>query len=84
MDEKLILNDGTEIVGHMFEVNGRGLLYLYQITLAEAFELLNDPEKTEKITEVKNGVETTVSGYNHLTAISEETGGMINAVLMKV
>ena len=43
MDEKLTLNDGTELTGHMVETDSRLFLYLYGITLTEAFELLNDP-----------------------------------------
>ena len=83
MNEKLTLNDGTEIAGHMYEIDGRLFVYMSGITLAEAFSLLIDPEKTKKITENRYGEITTITGYNHLYAISEESESMISAVLKK-
>ena len=83
MDEKLTLNDGTELVGHMLETESRLFVYVWNLTLAEAFELLNDPEKTKKIVAQRYGETTTVRGYKHLVSISEETGGMIAGSLKK-
>ena len=84
MIEQLILNDGTEVAGHLIEADSRLFVYLNDITLAEAFELFNDPEKTKKIKAVRYGVEQTVKGYKHLSAVSEENNGqMISAMLRK-
>lgn len=84
MDEKLTLNDGTELMGHLLETETRLFVYIWEKTLAEAFELLNDPEKTKKITANRYGETQTVKGYKHLVSISEETGGMIAGSLKKV
>ena len=83
MDEILTLNDGTEIDGYGIEANGRLFLYMREISLKEAFDLLIEPEKTEEIRGVRYGQEMTFAGYDHLCAISEETGGMISASLKK-
>lgn len=84
MDEKLTLNDGTELTGHMIETDSRLFVYLYGITLTEAFELLNDPEKTKVIKGEQYGVKQTVMGYRHLCSVSEEMGGrMITGSLKK-
>ena len=84
MDGKLILNDGTELVGHMIETDSRLFVYLYEITLGEAFELLNDPEKTKVIKGEQYGVKQTIRGYKHLCSVSEEMGGqMISGSLKK-
>lgn len=82
MDEKLILNNGTELTGHLIE-SDRLFLYLYDITLAEAFRLLDKPANTRVITWERYGNTGTVEGYKHLKSISEETGGMISASLVK-
>lgn len=83
MDEKLTLNDGTELVGHLLETDGRLFVYVYELTLAEAFEVLDNPEKTKKIVAEQYMSKVTVRGYKHLVAISEEPGGMISASLRK-
>ena len=83
MNEKLTLNDGTEIEGHIIESDTSLLLYLKNITLYDAFVLLNDPEKTKKIVAERYGQKTMVRGYKTLKAISVERGGMINATLTK-
>ena len=84
MDEKLTLNDGTELTGHMVETDSRLFVYLYGITMTEAFELLNDPEKTKVIKGEQYGVKQTIRGYKHLCSVSEEMGGqMINGSLKK-
>ncbi len=84
MDEKLTLNNGTEIAGHYLETDTRLFLYLFGTTLTSVFELLIDPENTEVIKMNRNGQESQVSGYNHLCSISEERNGMITAGLKKV
>lgn len=83
MDEKLILNDGTEIQGHLLETENRLFLYLNDITLTEAFSLLIDPRKTEYIQWERYRQTGHVYGFTKLMSISEEEGGMICAGLKK-
>lgn len=83
MDETLTLNDGTVLVGHLLETETRLFVYVWEKTLAEAFELLIDPERTKKIVADRYGVKETVRGYKHLMSISEEAGGMIAGSLKK-
>lgn len=80
--EKLILNNGDELQGHLIESNGRLFLYMQGITLAEAFGLLIEPENTKVIKEERYGRETTVRGYTNLYSISNENG-LICAALKK-
>lgn len=84
MDEMLKLNDGTELSGHAIEANERLFLYIGGKTMAEVFELLNDPEKTKKIVANRYGQETTIRGYKRLMSISDQGTGMIDASLKKV
>jgi hypothetical protein len=83
--ETLTLNDGTVFdPAHAIEVNG--ILYVYLdngITLAEAFELLADPEKTSVITGNAYGNITTYEGYTDLFCIRREDDGQVNAGLKK-
>ena len=83
MEEKLTLNDGTELAGHAIEAGGRLYVYLDDSTLAAAFTALNDPDRTRRITANRYGEETDYIGYTHLKAVSEESGTQVNAVLTK-
>ena len=83
MDEKLILNDGTELRGHMIETETRLFLYVTGLTMAELFPLLNDPARTERITGEQYGTVTVISGYRRLMSISDEGGGLVSAGLKK-
>ena len=51
MDEKLTLNDGTEIEGYFIVSDDRLFVYMKNISLSDAFPLMNDPEKTRIIKE---------------------------------
>ena len=82
MDEKLILNNGTELEGHLLEAD-RLFLYLSNISMADAFALLNKPANTKVITWERYGNTGTVEGYKHLKSISEEADGIISASLTK-
>lgn len=83
MEETLTLNDGTQIQGHKLETESRLFLYLNGTTLAEAFNLLIDPKKTEYIQWERYGQTGNVYGFTKLISISEEAGGMICAALKK-
>ena len=80
--ESLTLNDGTVITGHLIETNERLFLYMKEITMQEAFNLLIKPENTTKIRAVRYRAETTVHGYQALYSISNENG-QICAMLKK-
>lgn len=78
--ETLTFNDGTVITGHCLESDGILFMYMYSVTLIQAFGVLSVPAKTNKIKEIRNGQETNYTGYNHLFSIREESG-MITAAL---
>ena len=85
MDEKLTLNDGTELPGSSLICDGNNLfLYVNGLTMARVFSLMNDPEKTRKVkyTDVA-GTETACTGYTRLTAVTDEGGGLVTATLKK-
>jgi len=83
MERKLTLNDGTELEGYLIADDAKLFLYVFNITLAEGFELLNDPEKTKVIKSEQYGEKVTYRGFKHLSSISEERNGMISAVVKK-
>lgn len=84
MNEKLTLNDGTELTGHLLETDSRLFLYIYGgLSIGEVFPLVNDPERTKKITAERYGQTQTVRGYKNLMSISVESNGMISAALKK-
>ena len=83
MGQILILNDGT-ILTPAHAIRAGGVLYVYidsVMTLADAFGLLNDPEKTGKIEANEYGEITTYEGYTNLYCITREDDGRINAGL---
>lgn len=83
MDEKLTLANGTEIQGHLLDTGNVLFLYLYGISLAEAFGELIEPENTAEIAWERYGQTGSAEGFTHLYAISEEANGMISAGLKK-
>lgn len=84
MDERMTLNDGTQMAGHAVEFNGQLFLYVRGgMGLADVFQALIDPESTKKITGERMGIKTVYRGYKKLTAVRDEGGGLITAVLSK-
>lgn len=85
MEQKLILNDGTEFTpAHAIPVGGTLWVYIDSgITLGEAVELLNDPEKTAKITADEYGTVDLYEGYTDLFCVRREDNGQVNAGLKK-
>jgi len=85
MEQLLILNDGTRLFpAHAIQAGNTLWVYLDgEITLAAAFELLNDPDKTLKITANEYGQVSVYEGYTDLYCISRETTGQVNAGLKK-
>lgn len=84
MPEKLTLNDGTELENSSAILSGDLFLYVNDSNLQTVFNLLIDPEKTQKIiyTQV-NGTSVAYVGYKKLKAVTDEDNGLITAVLRK-
>ena len=82
MDEKLILNDGTELTGHLVDADGTLFLYIFDSDLKSAFLLLCEPENVKTIKWQKDGTKGTVKGYKTLFLIAD-VNGMIDARLKK-
>ena len=72
----LILNDGTQVNGHIL-TDGEGskiFVYLDGMSLAEGFTMFSYPGRTEKITSRIGDEETVYEGYTQLWAINNEYG----------
>lgn len=84
MEQILILSDGT-VLAPAHAILAGSVLYVYidagGMTLAEAFALLNDPEKTGTIVANEYGEITTYEGYTDLYCITREDDGRVNAGL---
>lgn len=85
MEQKLTLNDGTELMNSSVTDDGNILwLYVYaDIEFGNLFALLNDPEKVSKITATFGGEKTEYLGFNELFCIRKEKVGFISAGLRK-
>ena len=82
MGEKLTLNDGTVLADASAIMAGVLFLYMSNMTLKKAFELLIDPEKTRRIVYTAvNGEEKAFENYTRLDAVRNEGGGLVTAVL---
>lgn len=84
MDETITLNNGVIINGYVLESDGVIYMYLYEISMQNAFNLLIFPQNTVRMVANRNGEVTTIEGYNHLFFVREEYGGMISAGMKKV
>lgn len=82
MNEKLILNDGTELTGHLVDADGTLFLCIFSIGLQDAFNLLIEPDNVKTIKWQKDGAKGTVKGYKTLFLIAD-VNGMIDARLRK-
>ena len=83
--DKLTLNDNTELENSSAHESG-GYLYIYVqngFSLRAVFELLIDPERTEKIIKTEAGTDTVYWGYDRLIAVRDEENGYITAVMRK-
>ena len=82
--ETLTLNDGT-VLENSNAHRDRERLYVYiqnGSTLAEVFELLIDPEKTETIIKKAPGMDDqTFEGFTKLIAVQDQENGFVTAVL---
>lgn len=85
MEQKLTLNDGTDLLGS-YAIQTGAILWLYvysEISFGDLFALLNDPETVKKVQMTLNGEKTTFRGYKELFCIRKEDGGFISAGLRK-
>lgn len=84
MPEKLTLNDGTVLENASAILSSDLFLYIYDSDLQTVFNLLIDPENTQKIIYTKvNGESVAFVGYKKLRAVTDEGNGLITAVLRK-
>lgn len=83
MDEKLTLNNGTEIEGHVLESND--VLFVYLTggdDIRRCFDLFIEPENTSTIVANRYGEEKTYTGYTFLYSLDRDYGN-INLVMRK-
>lgn len=85
MEQKLVLNDGTELLNSSVSEDGDILwVYVYaDISFGDLFALLNDPEKVKKIVATFGSSVTTYTGFSELFCIRKENAGFISAGLRK-
>ena len=83
MQEKLILNDGTEITGYCLKDGTQLTLYMPGKTIAEMCPYLSDQTKTVKIIHKNDGKEYTYNNFTHLFSMMEYPDGMLTAGLKK-
>ena len=84
MPEKLTLNDGTELDNASAILSGDLFLYIHDSDLQTVFNLLIDPENTERITYTQaNGSKIEFVGYEKLRNVTDEGNGLITAVLRR-
>ena len=84
MTEKLKLNDGTELDNSSAILSGDLFVYIHDSNLQTVFDLLIDPENTQKIIYTQaNGTSIAYVGYKKLIAVRDEGNGLITAVLRK-
>lgn len=86
MDETVRLNDGTVLHPASAMLSDLNLwIYIDQeMTLAEAFALLNNPAKTAVIASDSFDTPGMVAGYTELFSIRKEMSGTVTAGLRKV
>lgn len=74
--ETLTFTDGTVIENSHVLLDGNNLFFYIQteMSLAEAFNIVVDPEKTASITALRFGEETVYEGYTDLCSISKDFG----------
>ena len=84
MSEKLTLNNGTVLDNSSAILSGDLFVYIHDSDLQTVFDLLIDPENTQKIIYTQiNGTSIAYVGYKKLIAVRDEGSGLITAVLRK-
>lgn len=84
MPERLTFKNGYILTNSSAILSGSLFLYLRGISLRKAFDLLIEPLNTAEIVYTQmNGDTAVFEGYTKLTAVRDEGGGLITAVLDK-
>lgn len=84
MPERLTLKNGFILENSSAIQSGSLFLYLRGISLRKAFDLLIEPLNTAEIVYTQmNGDTVVYEGFTKLTAVRDEGGGLITAVLDK-
>ena len=74
--EVLILNDGTNVEGHILDGGDERSIFVYldNKTVVEGVLLMSDPDKTYVIKALNHGVEHIYEGYTQIYSASNEYG----------
>ena len=84
MPERMTFNNGYIVENSSAIQAGSLFLYLRGISLRKAFDLLIEPLNTSEIVYTQmNGDTAVFEGFTKLTAVRDEGGGLITAVLDK-
>ena len=85
-EERLTFNDGT-VLENTTAIQDGDSLYLYMnddnVTMHDAFLLLEDAEKTQTIVGHQYGIDTEYVGYTDLTSIRKERRIKFSAALKR-
>ena len=84
MDQTLQIGNAVLAGSYAFTSGDVLWVYVYaEISLADLFALLNEPENTQEITASRFGETTVFSGYTELFCIRKEEEGFLSAGLRK-
>ena len=83
MNEKMILNNGTELNGYLLDTELYLFVYVHDKTLTEVFNLLNVPENVSTIRWERGEEKGEVKGDGKLVSISVERNNVICARFKK-
>ena len=84
MQENLTMNDGTVLENASAILSGDLFVYIHDSDLQTVFDLLIDPDNTQKIIYTQiNGTSIAYVGYKKLIAVRDEGNGLITAVLRR-
>ena len=84
MPERLTFENGFIVENSSAILAGSLFLYMRGISRRKAFDLLIEPLNTAEIIYTQmNGDMVTYTGYTKLTAVRDEDGGLITAMLDK-
>lgn len=83
MRETMILNDGTELIGRAEEEEPKLFIYVFGKTFGQMFQLMSDPNLTQKMTFIREGVITEYENYTHLTQVIEISADLIGITMTK-
>lgn len=84
MDQTLQIGNAVLVGSYAFLSGDVLWVYVYaEISLADLFAMLNEPENTQEIRASRFGEETVFTGYTELFCIRKEEEGFLSAGLRK-